>query len=59
MPQKAIILTERQSQDATGGELTLLAPVVLHERCIGCGLCERKCPVKGEAAIRVRVDPMT
>jgi len=36
-----------------------LAPVVLHDRCIGCGLCENKCPVHGEAAIRVIVDPLS
>ena len=28
---------------------------VLRERCIGCGICEYKCPVNGEAAIRVFV----
>jgi NAD-dependent dihydropyrimidine dehydrogenase PreA subunit len=27
----------------------------LRERCIGCGICEYKCPVNGEAAIRVFV----
>ena len=25
------------------------------ERCIGCGICEYKCPVNGEAAIRIYV----
>lgn len=28
-------------------------PYVLEEKCIGCGLCERECPVEGEAAIIV------
>ena len=28
-------------------------PIVLVERCIGCGACEYVCPVEGEAAIRV------
>jgi NAD-dependent dihydropyrimidine dehydrogenase PreA subunit len=23
--------------------------------CIGCGICETKCPVIGEAAIQVRI----
>jgi ferredoxin len=30
-------------------------PRVVRERCIGCGICEYKCPVNGEAAIRVYV----
>ncbi|NLG27499.1 MAG: 4Fe-4S binding protein [Chloroflexi bacterium] len=59
LPQKAIVLEEVTHADADTGEiLTRLAPVVLHERCIGCGLCEQKCPVQGEAAIRVIVDPL-
>jgi polyferredoxin len=28
-------------------------PVVLSSRCIGCGLCEKRCPLNGESAIRV------
>ncbi|MFH1097509.1 MAG: 4Fe-4S binding protein [Candidatus Desantisbacteria bacterium] len=28
-------------------------PVVNEKNCIGCGVCENKCPVYGEAAIRV------
>ncbi len=31
----------------------LCAPVVDRTLCIGCGTCEYKCPVNGEAAIRV------
>nr|HID12349.1 hypothetical protein [Anaerolineae bacterium] len=33
--------------------MVLQCPYVLHEQCIGCGICEYKCPVEGEAAIRV------
>jgi len=59
LPQKAIVLEQVTSIDADSGEsITRLAPVVLHERCIGCGLCEQKCPVQGEAAIRVIVEPL-
>ena len=36
-----------------GKETDLQRPYVLHERCIGCGICENKCPVDGEAAIHV------
>ena len=30
-------------------------PRVIRERCIRCGICEYKCPVSGEAVIRVYV----
>jgi Pyruvate/2-oxoacid:ferredoxin oxidoreductase delta subunit len=26
---------------------------VIRERCIGCGICDYKCPLEGEAAIRM------
>jgi polyferredoxin len=33
-------------------------PRVVGKKCTGCGLCEHRCPVEGEAAIRVApVDP--
>ena len=41
-PAKAIKISDGQAD-------------VIHERCIGCGICEYKCPVNGEAAIRVYV----
>jgi MauM/NapG family ferredoxin protein len=56
LPEKAIVLQKVQSN--TADKRDLQAPVVLHDRCIGCGLCENKCPVRGEAAIRVIVDPL-
>ncbi len=53
LPEKAIQLVPQTSA-------ALLAPVVDHTLCIGCGLCESKCPVNGrEAAIRVRRDPLS
>ena len=36
-----------------GEPITLLRPHVVHERCIGCGICENNCPLGGQAAIRV------
>jgi MauM/NapG family ferredoxin protein len=45
LPQKAITVDR---SEFSGG-----APVVDRARCIGCGTCEFKCPVNGEAAIRV------
>ena len=58
LPEKAITLEMREGQDRDGNSPILQVPIVNHERCIGCGLCERKCPIHGQAAIRVVVDPM-
>jgi MauM/NapG family ferredoxin protein len=45
LPEKAITV---DYSEFPGG-----APVVDRTRCIGCGNCEYKCPVNGQAAIRV------
>jgi MauM/NapG family ferredoxin protein len=45
LPEKAITV---DYSEFSGG-----APVVDRTKCIGCGTCEFKCPVNGEAAIRV------
>ena len=58
LPAKAIILEDKEILDSTGQWVKVQAPVVLHNRCIGCGVCENKCPIYGEGAIRVMVDPM-
>jgi formate hydrogenlyase subunit 6/NADH:ubiquinone oxidoreductase subunit I len=55
LPEKAIQLEEQQISLLNGTQRTIKLPQVLRERCIGCGICEYKCPVVGEAAIRVRV----
>lgn len=53
VPDKAIRLEAVESVSA-GGEVVLLQrPVVVQSLCIGCGVCEFKCPMGGEAAIRV------
>jgi polyferredoxin len=53
LPEKAVELEEYHTTDPFGNPLTLLQPTVIPDRCIGCGVCEYKCPVEGEAAIRV------
>ena len=53
LPQKAITLETSSSARTDGTTGELLLPVVDMDKCIGCGICENKCPVEGEAAIRV------
>ena len=52
-PEKAIYLEEVTVQRPDGSSMQLRRPHVRRELCIGCGICEAKCPVKGAAAIRV------
>jgi ferredoxin len=47
-----------EEKEVWGRDNTLVLiklPHVLRELCIGCGICEYKCPVSGEAAIRIFV----
>lgn len=48
-PKKAIVFTERPGK---GGRIVKV-PAVVTELCIGCGICEYKCPVTDLAGIRV------
>jgi ferredoxin len=52
LPEKAIRLEEVEAW-GPDGPVTVQLPHVLRDLCIGCGICEYKCPVSGEAAIRV------
>ncbi len=47
---KAIVI-DKEIQEETG--LVLKRPVVVPDRCTGCGACENVCPVHDKAAIRV------
>jgi polyferredoxin len=53
LPEKAVELEPTEMFREDGTVVTVLLPEVLSERCTGCGICEYKCPVEGEAAIRV------
>jgi polyferredoxin len=55
VPDKAILLEQIVVRNASGELVSVQRPQVIRERCIGCGVCEHRCPVDGEAAIRVYV----
>jgi len=55
LPGKAIWLKEELVKDIEDSSSPVKLPQVDRELCIGCGICEYKCPVNGEAAIRVFV----
>ena len=55
LPEKAIYLEQRDFAQLDGSTVTVQVPHVDRGKCIGCGICEFKCPLNGNAAIRVVV----
>lgn len=55
LPEKAIRLEEEQVVTPEGLLKVIKRPYVLRDLCIGCGICEHKCPASGEAAIQVQL----
>ncbi len=53
IPTKAIKFEVRDVILFNGDVRRIKFPVVLKDKCIGCGICENKCPVKPKAAIAV------
>ena len=51
--KKAIWFEEAQVRDRQGKMVTVKQPHVDLELCIGCGICEAKCPVLGRPAVYV------
>jgi MauM/NapG family ferredoxin protein len=52
--KKAIIFKDEYQINKHGKRVRVKLPIVLENLCIGCGICENKCPVPGSAAIKVR-----
>jgi len=52
-PEKAIYSLEVVIQDRNGQPKTVKQPHVDPDLCIGCGVCEYKCPYQDQPAIRV------
>ena len=58
IPDKAIRLEEAEVVDEHGDILMVQRPSIIKELCVGCGFCEYKCPMGGEAAIRIFAQPV-
>jgi ferredoxin len=53
-PEKSIKFWEVEVlEQETNRIITVKRPYVVTETCIGCGICEEKCPLKDEPGIRV------
>jgi len=52
-PDKAIKFDVREVVTHDGSKRVVKFPYVVEELCIGCGICETKCPVIGKAGIFV------
>lgn len=50
---KAIYLREELVNRPDGRRVPVQLPYVDLKRCVGCGICENRCPVRGRPAIRV------
>lgn len=52
-PVKAIRFREAVAVNPAGEQVTVKQPYVADDLCIGCGICEFKCPLPGRSAIVV------
>jgi polyferredoxin len=53
LPDKAIKFRETAVPNSEGKTVTLKQPYVVESLCIGCGICENKCPLEGKAGVSV------
>ncbi|MBW1847794.1 MAG: 4Fe-4S dicluster domain-containing protein [Deltaproteobacteria bacterium] len=50
---KSIHLVKTEVPGPDGKKMKVQLPYVDLKKCVGCGICENKCPVKGKPAIRI------
>ncbi|MFC1619500.1 4Fe-4S binding protein [Candidatus Neomarinimicrobiota bacterium] len=55
-PEKAIKLDEKDTVLPDGTVKRVKYPYMVREKCIGCGICEMKCPLPGEPGIFVTIE---
>ena len=52
-PDKAVKFRETVVANSQGERVTVRQPYVVDSLCIGCGICENKCPLEGAATVLV------
>ncbi len=50
-PDKAIKFRQVEVENSRGEKLTVKQPYLVDELCVGCGICETKCPLPGNSAV--------
>ena len=55
-PDKAIKFRDARVLNSRGEQVDLRQPSVIDELCIGCGICENKCPLSGGSAVIVTAE---
>jgi len=52
IPKKAIVF-DHAAVAGPKGPVVVKQPRIIEDLCIGCGICEKKCPLDGESAVRI------
>lgn len=56
VPNKAIKMHDEKTFNSAGEEVTVGRPYLVDDLCVGCGMCENKCPLTGQAAVIVTIE---